>query len=107
MRILLDENDPRKLKHRFGDDHDVRTVQEHGWSGIQNGALLHAAEKEFDVFITLDRNLEYQQDLSGRSLSIVVIRSTSNAYGELVPLMPSLLSVLDHLKPGMLEHVTG
>jgi Domain of unknown function (DUF5615) len=57
MRILLDENVPRKLKYRLMPDHEVFTVQEKGWSGVQNGHLLTRAELEFDVFLTLDRNL--------------------------------------------------
>ena len=54
MRVLLDENVPRKLKFRFGSDHSVTTVQEHGWSGFQNGALLRAANAEFDAFISFE-----------------------------------------------------
>ncbi|GMQ83225.1 MAG: hypothetical protein BMS9Abin05_2715 [Rhodothermia bacterium] len=107
MQILLDENIPRKLKYRLGPNHEVTTVQEKGWAGFQNGALLDAAEGEFEVFITLDQNLEYQQDLEGRPLSIVIIRSSSSAYLDLLPIVPSLLSVLAALKPGMIEHVTG
>ncbi len=107
MQILLDENVPRKLKYRLGTNHEATTVQEKGWAGIQNGALLDAADGVFDVFVTLDRNLEYQQDLNARSLSIVVIRSASCAYRDLLPIVPSLLSILETLKPGTLEHVTG
>jgi predicted nuclease of predicted toxin-antitoxin system len=80
VRILLDENVPRKLKHRFAPDHEATTVQECGWSGIHNGALLAKAELEFEVFLTLDRNMEFQQDISGKRLSVIVLKSRSSAY---------------------------
>ncbi len=54
MRVLLDENIPRKLKGRFAAGHVVRTVPEHGWSGLRNGDLLREAETEFDVLVTMD-----------------------------------------------------
>ena len=107
MRVLLDENVPRKLKHRFAPEHDVVTVPEHGWSGLLNGALLQAADAEFDAFVTLDRGLEYQQDLSGLSLRVVVIRAVSNTYEDLLPLVPSIQAALGRLGPGSLTHVAG
>jgi len=60
MRVLLDENVPRRLKFRLQPDHEVSTVQEEGWASFQNGSLLAQAEGKFEVFITFDSNLEYQ-----------------------------------------------
>ena len=68
MKILLDESVPRLLKVRLP-QLDISTVQEMGWTGIQNGELLRRAEELFDVFITADQNLRYQQQLTGRKLA--------------------------------------
>lgn len=107
MRVLLDENIPRKLKHRLSPDHDVATVPERGWAGLLNGDLLRAADAEFDAFVTLDRGLAYQQDLTGRSLRLVVLRSVSNKYEDLLPLVPSIQAALNRLSPGAVAHIAG
>lgn len=107
MRLLFDENVPRKLKYRFGSDFVVDTVQERGWSGLQNGSLLRAADAEYDAFLTFDRGLEYQQDLSGLSIRIVIVRAVANKYEDLLPLVPSIESVLAKLRPGTVAHVAG
>ena len=79
MRVLIDECVPRALKPFLSkEDHECRTVQEAGWAGKKNGDLLSLAEDAFDVLITLDTNLSYQQNLAGRKIAIVVIRSSSN-----------------------------
>ena len=70
MRILFDENVPAPLRQFFPDD-QVATVQELGWSGIENGELISRAEVEFDVLILADKNLRYQQSLTGRGLALV------------------------------------
>lgn len=107
MRVLLDENVPRKLKYRFAPRYEVATVPEQGWSGLLNGALLRAADAEFDAFVTLDRGLEYQQNLGGLSLRIVIIRTGSNKYEALLPLVPSIQVALERLGPGTITHVVG
>ena len=107
MRVLLDENVPRKLKHRLAPEHDAVTVPERGWAGLVNGALLRAANAEFDAFVTLDRGIEYQQDLSGLRLRVVVIRAFSNKYEELLPLVPSIHAALARLGLGELARVAG
>ncbi len=68
MRILLDECVNPRLKEAVP-GHDVKTVREMGWQGFTNGQLLDVAEPQFDVFLTLDRNLEYQQNLRARAVS--------------------------------------
>ena len=107
MRVLLDENVPRKLNYRLAPEHDAVTVPEHGWAGRINGALLRAADAEFEAFVTLDRGIEYQQDLSGLTIRVVVIRSFSNKYEDLLPLVPSVHAALARLGPGGLAHVAG
>jgi len=63
MKLLIDECLPRALKRLLG-DHECRTVQEMGWSGKKNGVLLSLAEREFDVLVTVDQGMEYEQDLA-------------------------------------------
>jgi hypothetical protein len=70
MKILLDECVPRPLR-KLLPDHEVVTVQEAGWAGIENGNLLRRAEGQFDVFITADKNLRYQQKLASRKIAII------------------------------------
>ena len=72
MKILLDESVPRLLKLRLP-QLNISTVQEMGWAGVQNGELLHRAEELFDVFITADQNLRFQQSLSNHKLAIIVL----------------------------------
>lgn len=107
MRILLDENVPRKLKYRLSPAHEVFTVQEKGWSGVKNGVLLSKAELEFEVFLTLDRNLEFQQDLEGKRLCVIVLKTKSSAYRHLQPLLPDILQALNSLDSGSVVYVSG
>ena len=88
MRVLLDECLPRKLKREIQAD-VVKTVPEMGWAGTKNGALLRLAEQEFDVFLTNDQNLEYQQNLSRFDLAVVVLIAPTNDVDDLKPLMPA------------------
>jgi predicted nuclease of predicted toxin-antitoxin system len=87
-RILLDENIDRQLRTLFDPAYDVATVRERGWAGLQNGELLRAAATEFDVFVTMDRNLPYQQNLRPLHLAVIVIRAVSTAFVDVAPLMP-------------------
>ncbi len=75
MRVLIDECLPRPLKPQLA-GHDYRTVQEMGWGGVKNGQLLLLAEKEFEVFVTGDKNLRYQQNLASRQIAIVLLPTT-------------------------------
>ena len=72
----------------------MRTVQQMGWTGLQNGALLRAAEEGFEVFVTVDRNLSAQQNLSAYALAVVVLRAPSNRLRDLQLLVPDLLVAL-------------
>ena len=76
MRILFDQGTPAPLRRGLA-GHFIKTAYEMGWSDLQNGSLLDAAERDFDVFITTDQNLRYQQNLSGRALAILVLTTTS------------------------------
>jgi predicted nuclease of predicted toxin-antitoxin system len=105
MRVLLDENIDRLLKSLFDPAFQVLTVRERGWHGKTNGELLRAAEQEFDAFVTMDRNLEFQQNLNALKLGVVIMRAPSNAYAVIAPLMPQLNAALHAIKPGTAMHV--
>ncbi len=99
MRVLLDECVPRKLKRELP-DRDVQTVTEVGWSGIKNGPLLRRAAQEFDVFLTVDHGVEYQQNLLGLELAIIVMVAATNDIDDLRPLMSRVREVLGQTSPG-------
>lgn len=93
MRILLDECLPRRLKHELI-GHYVRTAPECGWAGRRNGELLQVAANEFEIFLTVDQKLQYQQNLSNFNIAIVVVLARSNSIFELRPLIPKILDAL-------------
>ena len=105
MRVLLDENIDRLLKDLLDPNLQVLTVRERGWHGKTNGELLRAAEQEFDAFVTMDRNLEFQQNLESLKLGVVILRAPSNAYAVVAPLIPHLNEALRSIKPGTVRHV--
>ncbi|CAN5778928.1 MAG: DUF5615 family PIN-like protein [Rubrobacteraceae bacterium] len=105
MRILLDENVDRRLKRDFAEGHEVLTVAEAGWAGKQNGELLRLAEKEFDGFVTTDRGIPHQQNLSRFDLAVVLLRAKSNAYEDLAPLMDEVEVELESIRPGTLVRI--
>jgi predicted nuclease of predicted toxin-antitoxin system len=105
MQILLDEQLPRQLAQHLK-RHDARTVQQQGWAGLKNGALLRqAAEAGFEVFLTSDQNIEFQQNLRKTTLFIVVLVALTNKLEDLLPLMPAALVALDSATPGKLERI--
>ena len=93
MRVLLDECVPRRLKRELV-GHDVKTAPEMGWASKSNGELLGLAAGEFDVFLTVDRNLSYQQDVSALDIAVMVLVARSNALDVLRPLIPLVLNAL-------------
>jgi predicted nuclease of predicted toxin-antitoxin system len=99
MKILLDECLPRKLKHDLA-GHDVMTVPEAGWASIRDAPLLRLAETRFEVFVTGDQNLQYQQNLHGTSLAIIVLGGRNNLLETLRPLMPEVVTALQTILPG-------
>jgi len=72
MKILLDECVPWPI-HKLLADHEIMTAQQRGWGGVKNGELLRRAEEEFDLFITSDQNIQYQQNLVGRRIAILLL----------------------------------
>ena len=99
MKLLLDECVTRHLKREFA-NHEVHTVEEAGFKGLENGDLLRAASGIYDVLITVDRNLPYQQNLTGLQIAILVLSAKRNSYVRLKPLMPQALKALETIKTG-------
>ena len=97
MRVLLDECLPRPLK-RLLVGYDVETIQERGWGGIKNGELLSLAEEHFDVFLTADQNLRYQQNLSDRKIAIVEL--PVNRRAAVLPLITQIIEAIEKAVPG-------
>lgn len=107
MRVLLDENIDWKLARAFDPGHEVVTMRERGWLGMQNGTLLRAAALEFDILLTVDRNMQHQQHLSGHDLAVVLVTARSNALRSLLPAMPAVNLLLAGVKPGRLYVVAA
>jgi len=88
MKILLDENIPKKLKFDFAVNDEVSTVQEMNWQGKKNGELLGLLTfSGFDIFITLDKNLQFQQNLTRFSIKIIILDAVDSRYQTLQPLI--------------------
>ena len=99
MRLLLDECVPARLRRALG-SHEVSTVVIEGWSGIKNGKLLALAAQRFDAFITVDKNLPYQQNTAALPVAVLVLDAVSNELPYLLPLMPALERELSKLTKG-------
>ena len=104
MKLLLDESLPRRLEFELT-GHEVVTVQEQNWMGKKNGELLRLAGEFFNVFLTADQNLQYQQNLKGSNIAIVVLLAKSNRFNDLKPLIPQILKTLEEIKAGEIAQV--
>jgi predicted nuclease of predicted toxin-antitoxin system len=104
VRLLLDECVPKGLRRDLP-NHEVRTVPEMGWAGKQNGELLALAEPMFDVFVTVDQKMKYQQAVAGRDIAVVVLVAKRNKIDFLRPLVPQLERTLLEVKAGELREV--
>lgn len=102
MKLLLDECVTRHLKRdlHMVDGHEAVTVVEAGFGGLKNGQLLQAMNGAFDVLVTVDRNLMYQQNLKNFNLSILILVAKRNTYPLLKPLIPQALEALSKIKTG-------
>ena len=100
MKVLLDECLPRDLgKHLAG--HDCQTVPQAGLAGKANGELLGLAERAgWQVLLTMDRGIPYQQNLAGAAISLAIISATSNRLPDLLPHLPAILAALSTIRPG-------
>ena len=100
MRLLLDECLPKRLKSALRDACEVATVQEAGWAGLADGDLLECAQGRFDLLLTADQNLRYQQNLQRESIAVVVLVASSSRLDDLLPLIPHVKSAIPGLKAG-------
>ena len=101
MRLLIDECLNWRLSRALTGHYAV-SAQKKGWGGIKNGALLALAAKEFDVFITGDRNLSFQQELAQHAIAVVILHAPSTQLHHTLPLMPKVLAALPTLKRGQI-----
>ena len=101
---MLDECVDRRLANYFP-GYDVKTVPQMGWATIKNGELLTLAELDFDVFITVDRNLAFQQNLPQFDIAVLVLQAPSNRLADLQRLVPKILTALPSLSKGKVETI--
>ena len=97
MNILFDHCVPKRLRRSLA--HPVKTTREMGWERLQNGALLSEAAKQFDVLLTVDQNIKYQQNVTALPVAVVVLIGMSNKLADLLPLVPRIEEVLKNLSP--------
>jgi hypothetical protein len=104
VKVFLDECVDRRLA---GDivGHDVKTARQMGWTTIKSGELLALAVDHFDVFVTVDRNLSFQQNLGSFAIAVIVLRAKSNRLADLRPLVPALLAAIASARPGAAQLV--
>jgi predicted nuclease of predicted toxin-antitoxin system len=104
--ILIDECAPRALKTALvTGGYDCTTVQEAGWSGKDNGELLALADAVFDVLVTVDQKIRYQQNLTRRKIALVIVRARSNRLVDLQPHFPACIEALGSIQPGTVVEV--
>lgn len=106
MKILLDECIDWRLSREIV-GHEVRTARQMGWSTVRNGELLSLAAPEFDAFVTVDRNLSFQQNLPAFSIAVIVLRAKTNRLADLQPLVPELQTALAIARPGAVTYIGG
>ena len=106
MKILIDECLPDELKGTLATmGHECQTVRRVGYGSKKNGELLMLAEGRWDVLHTSDRNIKYQQNMTGRSVFILILRAKSNRMNDLLPLMPACAEALLSIQPGRVVEV--
>ena len=104
MKLLLDECVTRYVKRDLT-GHVVFTVEEAGLKGLKNGDLLDAASGNFDVLLTVDKSIPYQQNTTGLQIAIIILASHSNAYPSIKPLLPKVVEALKRIGPGKIVRI--
>ncbi len=105
MKILLDECVDRRFAREI-EGHEVVTVPQAGWAGIKNGELLTRAQTQFDAFVTVDRNLAFQQNTPQFTIAVVVLQAPTNRLKDLRPLLPKLQQILPIAPKGEVSRVS-
>jgi hypothetical protein len=104
VKVLLDECiDWRLSRHLPG--HEVKTTRQMGWAGIENGELLTRASNNFDVFVTVDRNLSFQQNIGSVPIGVIVLRARTNRLSDLKRILPDLMAAIEFAKPGVVRFI--
>src|SRR5262245_16471744 len=104
MKILFDQGVPKNLRQHLP-NHEVQTAYKAGLHELENGDLLQEAEKSFDVLITTDSNIKYQQHIADLDISLIVLRAFTNSLEDYLPLVPELLSALETITPGQVKYL--
>ncbi len=104
MRILLDECIDWRLSRAIV-GHEVKTARQMGWASIKNGELLALASDRFDVSVTVDRDLSFQQNLRNLPIAVIVLQARTNRLADLLPLAPDLLAAIASATPGIVSRV--
>jgi hypothetical protein len=105
VRVLLDECVDWRLGRELA-SHDVKTARQMGWTAVKNGELLGLASAHFDVFVTVDRNLSFQQDILSFPIAVVALQARSNRLADLRPPVPSLLLAIEARQPGTVKFIS-
>lgn len=107
MKILFDHCVTKPLRREFP-DHEIKTTREMGWAALKNGRLLEeAVAAGFEVLLTIDQNIRYQQNLTGRPIAVVVLIASGITVEDLRPLVPAIEKTLAHVERGQLYEVTA
>jgi hypothetical protein len=104
MRLLLDECVARDVKNDLA-GHEVHTVDDAGFKGLKNGELLRAASAAYDVFITVDKNLPFQQNIRSLQIAVIIVVANGITYEKISPLIPNVLVALTTIQPGQFIRV--
>ena len=104
FRMLLDECVDHRLSREFS-EHSVTTVPKMGWAGLKNGDLLSKAQNEFDIFLTTDKNLAFQNNVVQYDIAVIVLRAKSNRLHDLRPLIPSVVETINTVKSGFVLYL--
>ncbi len=104
MNILFDHCMPKPLRKHLR-PHTVKTTLEMGWDGLANGDLLREAQTQFDVLLTTDTNIKYQQSIRQYDIGLIVLRALSNAPADLLELVPAVLELLTKIQPGEVHYL--
>src|SRR5262245_46442078 len=98
MRILFDHCVPQRFRRLLA-GHDVRTAVEMGWERLRNGKLLAEASEQFDLFLTVDKNLRHQQNPDTLPIAVIILMVRTNRYSDLAPLAPAVLKAIGEVQP--------
>jgi hypothetical protein len=105
LRVFLDHCVPKRLL-RLLPEHEVKTAYQMGWAAKKNGELLRLVGGDFEVFITVDQNLRYQQNFASSQLVVIVLIAASNQYDDLAPLIPQVKQAIKDSNPGSVVEIS-